>query len=110
MEKQLDANWVSIDAASHATGVSATLIRAWCAAGALRSIAQTGGRVVDLSAVRLRGLPASKAPEAIDARLADRGSLIEDVIAAGRGRDEMILELQDLARGQDDGASARAST
>ncbi|MGZ4148546.1 MAG: hypothetical protein ACXVQJ_00750 [Actinomycetota bacterium] len=101
MEKQLDANWVSIDAASRATGVSATSIRAWCAAGAVRSIAQTSGRVVDLSAVRLHGMPESTAPEAINARLADRDSLLKGAIAAAGSRlNETILELQDLARGR----------
>ncbi|MGZ4132998.1 MAG: hypothetical protein ACXVWF_08115, partial [Actinomycetota bacterium] len=43
MEKQLDANWVSVDAASRSSGVSITSILAWCSAGLVRSIAQTGG-------------------------------------------------------------------
>lgn len=99
MEKQLDANWVSIESAARATGVSSSSIRAWCAAGVVRSIARTSGRVVDLAAVRLHGMPASTAPEAINARLADRDIVLKSAMAeAGPALNDAILELQDLAR------------
>ena len=99
MDEQLDTNWVTIDDAALAAGVSTTSIRAWCAAGVVRSIAQTNGRVVDLSAVRLHGGPASTAPEGINARLADRDSLLKSVIAtADPALNGTILELQHIAR------------